>query len=560
MSADIPVRRHRRLWRGLAAGVALPVILLLLAWGLVNLPVIRTQLAGLLAAALSGEGLSVEIDRLEGPLPQSPRLIGLRVADADGVWLSVDRLRLDWRPLALLRGRLALKRIAVGTVRLDRLPAAQADSSPSGLPRLPLSIALDRLSVDRVDLGAPVLGEAAAFAVEGRAASRAGAEVASSLRLARLDGVAGAAVLSAALNAESGRLEIEANVEEPGGGLVASLLGLPGRPPLSISLAGAGTIDDWQGSLRAAAADLGAIDAKVRIDARGPIVADVRGSTDLSMPLPAPALRLLGDHVDFQAVAAWDAAAYRLALRELSLTARAVAVTAQGQIDAESLETRLDVAARLLESAAVGELLPGATAAGAEATVAIGGPLFRPAVDLTLRLAEPAAEGASAATVTLQSRLRPDRDLTAPGLRIGIDGSLGAEGLAGLPPLAAGTIGESLAASWSASVDVASGVVEVASLDAASGALRGEASGTLDPGGEGDLGLTLRLDDVAPLARGRRSMGGCAAGAARPSSTCAAASAGRTSPPPSPAAWATWILPIPMSPRCSATGWVSLPR
>ena len=501
MAADPTPGRKRRLWRIAAGLVAVPVVLVLAVWGAITLPFVRAQLADVLSAALSSDGVTVSIASLEGSLPQAPRLTGIRVADAAGTWLDIDHIDLDWRPTALLRGRLILNALTVGEVRLDRLPApAKSKPTAGGIPRLPLSVRLDRLSVARVSLASPVLGEAAVFAVEGSAASRVGAEVASGLAITRIDGIPGKAVLRAALDTESGRLDIAADIDESGNGLVASLLGLPGRPALDVALLGAGTVEDWRGSLRGTAADLGAVDAKVAIDARGPVVVDVRGAAELAMNLPEVTRRLLGDHVDFQTIAAWDGDAFRLTLRDLSMTARALAVKADGSVDLPSLDSQGHLTATLLEPDAVGDILSGAVVTRAEATATVAGSLSHPAVDVTLRLEGAAVEAISASSLVLETSLRPDRDLTAPGLRLGVTGSLRAEGLAGLPPAVA--LGDAAALTWTAKMDGQSGTVEFSPLVADAGGLHVEATGTVPlDGSAADFGLTARLDDLMPLAR-----------------------------------------------------------
>jgi translocation and assembly module TamB len=90
--------------------------------------------------------------------------------------------------------------------------------------------------------------------------------------------------------------------------------------------------------------------------------------------------------------------------------------------------------------------------------------------------------------------------VTAPGLRLGVEGSLRAAGIAGLSTAAA-ALGDAAALTWTATVDAGAGIVEIAPLVAEAGGLRAEASGAVPFDGRGaDLGLTVRLDDVAAFA------------------------------------------------------------
>ena len=61
-------------------------------------------LARKLAESLSGPGREVRISGFRGALSSQATMTALTVADADGVWLRLTGITLDWTRSALLRG------------------------------------------------------------------------------------------------------------------------------------------------------------------------------------------------------------------------------------------------------------------------------------------------------------------------------------------------------------------------------------------------------------------------------------------------------------------------
>ena len=80
---------------------------------------------------------------------------------------------LSWSPSALLAGRLQVDALTAGAIDVARAPAAEQTQEPEEpgplIPELPIAIDLRRLSVERVALAAPILGEPAALSLEAQA-------------------------------------------------------------------------------------------------------------------------------------------------------------------------------------------------------------------------------------------------------------------------------------------------------------------------------------------------------------------------------------------------------
>ncbi|PKU22154.1 translocation/assembly module TamB domain-containing protein [Telmatospirillum siberiense] len=210
-------------------------------------------------------GGAVTLSGLGGRFPDAIRLARLELRDGDGPWLAIDGLVLDWSPLRLLAGHLAIERLAAERIGIDRLPAAADGSSSGGMPGFapPLRLDLDDLRADRIALSPPLAGRDRAFSLHGNLHIDPMGRGRAELSGAGLEGP-GSFALEAGLDGDDlkGRLD----VEEPADGLIAGIAGLPGLGPLSLRA----TLD---GPLSAARLALAA--------EAGPLTARAGGTLDL---------------------------------------------------------------------------------------------------------------------------------------------------------------------------------------------------------------------------------------------------------------------------------------
>jgi autotransporter translocation and assembly factor TamB len=140
---------RRWLWRAL-------LLLLLLAvgvpfWALGSASGLRTMLA--LASRLSSAG-SFTVAEATGSLGEGARLVGVSFK-RDGLELKLDRLSLQVDLEALLRRELHVQQIALGRLQIGLPPEDPASpplASLPALPRLPLGIRLDELTLDTLDI------------------------------------------------------------------------------------------------------------------------------------------------------------------------------------------------------------------------------------------------------------------------------------------------------------------------------------------------------------------------------------------------------------------------
>lgn len=240
----------RALWLGLAIFAVL---------ALVGRPQIAAQtanedqgvLAGFISRLLSTPTSRVTIGAVEGALSSDATIRDISVADDAGVYLTIDRIRLNWRRTALLQRRIDIEQLDIGQVRLLRRPQPVAGNPEPGpiLPELPLSVEVGTFTLADLTLGEPVLGTAARLSASGSASLGAPAQgLRAMLAVRRLDAF-GTADLSLAFVPDGERLDLILRLVEPEGGLAARLAGIPGLPPVRLDATGAGTLDDWQARL-----------------------------------------------------------------------------------------------------------------------------------------------------------------------------------------------------------------------------------------------------------------------------------------------------------------------
>ncbi|CAN5651935.1 hypothetical protein BH23PSE1_BH23PSE1_00520 [soil metagenome] len=211
-------------------------------------------LVTLIQDLLSGPGRDVRVTGISGVLSSQASIDAITVADADGVWLQVENVAIDWSRRALFLRQVSVNSLRIGSIAYHRPPlppeegpgvGAQLptpEAVPFALPELPLQVLINELAVDRLSLGEPVLGQEAAFEAGGALSLVAG-ELATDLAIRRLDGPGGALELAAAFSNESREIAVDLSLSEPAGGVVATALDIEGRPAIELRVEGAGPLD-----------------------------------------------------------------------------------------------------------------------------------------------------------------------------------------------------------------------------------------------------------------------------------------------------------------------------
>jgi translocation and assembly module TamB len=210
-------------------------------------------LASLISRALSTPATRVSIGAIEGALSSDATIRNLEISDRDGVWLRLDRARIQWRRLALLSRRLEIDRLEVGTLDIARRPVpaetpVEGEDQPL-LPDLPVRVEIRDFALAELRLGEPILGTAARLSMTG--AARLG-NVAEGLDLRfdarRLD--AGGLFTVRLGTCSAGRApDPRGQSRRAAGRASRAAINIPGLPPVRLDLTGEGTLDAFESRL-----------------------------------------------------------------------------------------------------------------------------------------------------------------------------------------------------------------------------------------------------------------------------------------------------------------------
>ncbi len=309
-------------------------------------------LAGFLSRLLSTPTSRVSIGAVDGALSSDATIRNVAVADDAGVYLTIDRIRIDWRRTALLQRRIEVERLEIGRIVLARRPAAVSGEPEPGpiLPELPLALRVGAFTLGELALGQAVLGAPARLAARGSASLGAPAEgLRANLTVNRLD-APGAAQIALVFVPQGETLDLNVQLDEPAGGLLARLAGIPGEPPVRLDLRGNGALDDWRARLAfEGGPDLSAAGA-ARLARTGParlLTLDVSGR--LAPLLPAIAAPIFAGVTSLTGEVAFPDAG-GVDLKGLRLAAPLAELTAAGSLSADrALDLR--ISARALPNA-----------------------------------------------------------------------------------------------------------------------------------------------------------------------------------------------------------------
>ncbi len=290
--------------------------------------------------------LEITVTKVESPADGATDLIGVAVADSEGVWLRVGRVSMNWDPTRLASGQVAVTKLAADDVEVLRQPksappdpnAAKPDAEagkPLVWPRSPISVAVDGMKLSRVRIAGGVLGPSPlAFNASGQFRDE-GDEQTASFSLDRTDAIAGTIRFDYRRNFASEVLRLLLDAKEAPGGVVAELAGLPPKSATVVRVEGEGPVLDWTATLLAKIDDIGLIDGKARIVSVQPLdlTLDVSATAQGQLrqsggPLLANPVRLQTDLV--------VAETGLLTLRQLAIASPFGQVTASGQVDTNS--------------------------------------------------------------------------------------------------------------------------------------------------------------------------------------------------------------------------------
>ena len=216
----------------------------------------KGMLADLISKTLSTPSTSVSIGAVDGVLSSDASISDIVLSDRDGPWLKIDKVRLIWSRLALLKRRLEVDQLTIGHVQFLRRPLPSEAAPPpdtaapaSILPELPVKVIVKQFAVQELLIGEPVVGVGARLAVAGKATLGPPSEgLDLHLSAERLDAPGNLTVLLGFVPATD-ELTLNVGSSEPAGGLFAHFANLPGLPPVKLAFDGAGALGAFKAKL-----------------------------------------------------------------------------------------------------------------------------------------------------------------------------------------------------------------------------------------------------------------------------------------------------------------------
>lgn len=494
---------RRWLRRGLLAlGGLLAFVLLLIGGALAFLSTDagRDTLAGVVEDSASGPDSTLSIGALEGSLLDRFVLRDVVMSDGGGAWLRIDRAALDWSPSALIGGTLRIEQLAATRIEVLRAPAGGAEekaedsAAPGSLDPLPVELVLRDLKVEELVLGEALAGAEARLGIEGQLSASRPDGIATRLLVQRTDGMPGRISLDALYRPEAETLRLSLKAEEPAGGLIAGLAGMPDLPAVSLSLEGEGPIATWKGRLAAEAGEAGSLDSEAQLSSLEPLQARIEGRLQPgSLLLPPDIEPLVAPATDF-AVALSLAGGEDLEISDLTLSAPAGRVTGSGSLDLAGggLSANFQVAPQTAKLAKAFGLPLSARALTVALTA--GGTLDRPEATVTL-----SGEALTYQDASLDS-LDGEIALASTGAGWQIDGSGRFDGLTAAELEGAESATRNI--DWSLHAETGPNFQQLSGVELAlyGGGVELSAEGGLDLAAlTGDGALTLKIAELAPF-------------------------------------------------------------
>ncbi|MFG6564825.1 translocation/assembly module TamB domain-containing protein [Sulfitobacter sp. 1A13421] len=320
--------------------------------------------------ALSGAGRTVSIDGFAGALSSEASFDRMTIADDDGIWLTLDDVVLDWNRSALLRGRLEVEQLTAGRLDVERLPVSNevdlpdAEAKPFALPELPVSIEIADFSVDEINLGEPILGEAAQLSVSANARLTDTVGIVD-FQARRTDGKRGEFDIQADFDRTENVLDLLLNLTEDPEGIASKLLNLPGQPSVQMTVEGAGPLDDFATDVTIATDGQERLAGQVTLGTQAPrrasdtpdrrIQADIGG--DITALL-APRYRdFFGEDVRLALDALLESNG-AVEVSSFALAANSVDLQGQVTLNQEKWPTLIDISGRIANPDGTSTLLP----------------------------------------------------------------------------------------------------------------------------------------------------------------------------------------------------------
>ena len=234
---------------------------------------IAHKLESALGGALGGEA---EIDSLSGDLPGGIVVENLILSDADGPWLTVERIDLQWRPLSILRKKINVDELSVQSATLLRQPPKKEKQAqerglvlklPDNLPAVAItdfSIANFRSELEAAKTRLDALGSL----------DMGGRRMKAQLAL-RSENDLDNADIFINLDPDQDRFSLDAAVNAEPMGFIGALMQLD--DPVRLKVNGDGDVDDAHIAVDGVIGGFGAVNAELASNLRRPDSVNITG-------------------------------------------------------------------------------------------------------------------------------------------------------------------------------------------------------------------------------------------------------------------------------------------
>lgn len=388
----------------------------------------RSFLEGLLEDNLSGAGRQVTVRGFTGALSSVASIQELTIADDQGIWLTLKDIQLDWSRAALFSGRLSVNTLTAKEIIVARKPVSEgadlpeAEAQPFALPDLPVSVEIGKIATEKLELGAPILGEPVTATIEG-SLMLAGGEGRGALKALRTDpGPITKLDMSGSFANSSRRLVLDLSASEEAGGLVGGLIKLPGQPDFALTVKGDGIVDAMAVRLNLSTAGEERLAGRliVKRDAAQVLTFDADLGGNVAPMFVPDYAAFFGPDVRLKALAS-ALPDGRIEVSNLNLTAQALALSGSLALAADGLPERFALDGKVSLASGAPVLLPlsGQRTMVQEADLKLGFDAAKgPDWTGTARVRELVRPDFGADDLRIDARGRIERDDAAVGNRV----------------------------------------------------------------------------------------------------------------------------------------------
>lgn len=189
---------------------------------------------------------TIQIDGLSGDPLDRLGASRITLTDSEGVWLSMENVAIAWSPARLMSKTVKLDLVSAEKIDVRRRPVLEREEDEDSESSSNWAVSLDQLSIAELLLQEGVAGPRAAFDIDGQFRLPKSRTFDLSLTALPLEGV-GDRVDATLKRTASGAYRLDAEVDAPAGGTLATLTNLPDGDSASLSARASGTLDDGDG-------------------------------------------------------------------------------------------------------------------------------------------------------------------------------------------------------------------------------------------------------------------------------------------------------------------------